>query len=104
MARLLFVSWYGAGNQGPAIAVARAMAERGHEIVFAGYANQRELFEGKGFEFRLLVRADAGYPKRTPPEGWLPSLVAAVWACPPISKTSLPYWPADPATRSWWTA
>ncbi|QWF83898.1 glycosyltransferase [Amycolatopsis sp. CA-230715] len=82
MARLLFVSWYGAGNQGPAIAVARAMAERGHEIVFAGYANQRELFEGKGFEFRLLVRADAGYPKRTPPEGWLPSLVAAVWACP----------------------
>lgn len=82
MARLLFVSWNGAGNQGPAIAAARAMAGRGHEIVFAGYASQRESFEGKGFEFRLLPRAEAGYPKRRPPEGWLPGLAATVWACP----------------------
>lgn len=80
MARLLFLSWDGAGNQGPAIGLAQELAERGHEITFAGYAGQRARFEGFGFQ--VLRRADAAYPAQEPPGGWLPALVDAVWASP----------------------
>lgn len=82
MSGWLLLSWDGAGNQGPMIALAQQLAARGHRVVFAGYGGQRARFERAGFEFRTLPRADAGYPAAPPPEGWLPALVDAVWACP----------------------
>lgn len=82
MAGWLLLTWDGAGNQGPMVALAQQLAARGHRVVFAGYGGQRARFEGAGFEFRTLPRADAGYPTAPPPEGWLPALVGAVWACP----------------------
>ncbi|MQA87087.1 MAG: hypothetical protein GEV03_21280 [Streptosporangiales bacterium] len=82
MSRLLFLTWNGAGNQPPAIALAQELTVRGHEVTFAGYASQRVRFDELGFDFRLLERADAAYPERPPPEGWMAALVDAVWACP----------------------
>ncbi|NKZ03594.1 glycosyltransferase [Actinomadura latina] len=82
MSGWLLLTWDGAGNQGPMIALAQHLAARGHKVTFAGYAGQRARFERAGFAFRPLPRADAGYPAAPPPEGWLPALVGAVWACP----------------------
>ncbi|CND65058.1 UDP-glucuronosyltransferase [Mycobacterium tuberculosis] len=82
MAGWLLLTWDGAGNQGPMIALAQRLAARGHRVVFAGYGGQRARFERAGFAFRELPRADAGYPAAPPPEGWLPALAGAVWACP----------------------
>lgn len=80
MTRILFVSWPGAGNQVPAIGLASAMAERGHDVTFAGYAEQEELFESHGFDFRLLERAQRTWPTSPPPD-WMVALVDAAWAC-----------------------
>lgn len=81
MAQLLFLTWSGAGNQSPAIGLAQELRDRRHNITFAGYANQRATFERRGFEFRVLERAEARYPAQPPPEGWLAVLVENVWAC-----------------------
>jgi UDP:flavonoid glycosyltransferase YjiC (YdhE family) len=80
MARLLFLSWPGAGNQVPAIGLAVAAAERGHDVTFAGYADQQERFAAHGFDFRLLERAQRAWPTAPPPD-WMPVLVGTVWAC-----------------------
>ncbi|GAA4305767.1 hypothetical protein GCM10023178_13390 [Actinomadura luteofluorescens] len=81
MARWLLLTWDGAGNQGPMTGLARHLKARGHEVTVAGYRWQRHRFSEAGFGFRPLPRADAGYPAAPPPEGWLPALVDAVWAC-----------------------
>ncbi|MFB4305401.1 glycosyltransferase [Actinomadura sp. GTD37] len=81
MSGWLLLTWDGAGNQAPMTALAQGLAARGHEVVFAGYAGQRARFEKAGFGFRTLPRAAAGYPAATPPDGWLPALADAVWAC-----------------------
>lgn len=81
MARFLFVSWGGAGNQTPVFGLAAALAARGHDITVAGYPEQRDRFELLGFEFRTLPRAQHAWPA-TPPDDWIPALVDAVWACP----------------------
>ncbi|TDC74547.1 glycosyltransferase, partial [Actinomadura sp. 7K507] len=81
MARFLFVSWGGAGNQTPVFGLAAALAARGHDVTVAGYPEQRDRFESLGFEFRALPRAQHAWPA-TPPEDWMPVLVDAVWACP----------------------
>lgn len=82
MARLLVVTWSGSGNQPPAIGLAQELRARGHHVTFAGYERQRGTFERRGFAFRVLARAEAGYPAQPPPEGWLAVLLDAVWACP----------------------
>ncbi len=41
MARYLFLTWDGAGNQPPAIGIAQARRERVHSVMFAGYGSQR---------------------------------------------------------------
>ncbi|MGH3736148.1 MAG: hypothetical protein ACRDT6_11095 [Micromonosporaceae bacterium] len=81
MARFLFVTWGGAGNQTPAIGLAATLTDRGHQVVFAGYPEQRERFQELGYGFRVLRRAQHAWPA-TPPEDWMPVLVDAVWACP----------------------
>jgi UDP:flavonoid glycosyltransferase YjiC (YdhE family) len=59
MSRFLFLTWDGAGNQPPAVAVAQALEIRGHQITFAGYKNQEHYFSERGFEFVLLQRSAA---------------------------------------------
>jgi UDP:flavonoid glycosyltransferase YjiC (YdhE family) len=51
LARFLFLTWNGSGNQPPAIALAQELESRGHDAIFAGYEDQRALLTGKGFEF-----------------------------------------------------
>jgi hypothetical protein len=80
MTRFMFVTWPGAGNQGPGIGVATALRAAGHQVAFAGYAAQAERFESLGFAFRVLSGADRLWPVR-PPQDWMPVLVDAVWAC-----------------------
>jgi UDP:flavonoid glycosyltransferase YjiC (YdhE family) len=57
MARVLFLTWNGAGNQPPAVAVAQALRVRGHQITFAGYRNQQRYFEDRGFRFVQMGRS-----------------------------------------------
>jgi UDP:flavonoid glycosyltransferase YjiC (YdhE family) len=57
MARFLFLTWNGAGNQPPAVAIANALKDRGHKITFAGYENQKDYFEERDFHFVLLERS-----------------------------------------------
>lgn len=80
MTRFLFVTWPGAGNQVPAIGVAAALREGGHQVSFAGYAAQRERFASLGFPFRVLAAAQRGWPTQ-PPRDWMPVLADVVWAC-----------------------
>ncbi|HEX6446351.1 MAG TPA: glycosyltransferase [Streptosporangiales bacterium] len=82
MSRYLFTTWYGAGNQVPAIGLAQELAARGHEVRFAGYTGQRERFERAGFDFAVLAGADAAYRADEPPERVMAALVEGVWACP----------------------
>jgi UDP:flavonoid glycosyltransferase YjiC (YdhE family) len=79
MARFLFLTWGGAGNQTPAIGLAAALAGRGHTVTFAGYPEQARRFTG--FGFRVLPRARHAWPS-APPADWMPVLADAVWACP----------------------
>jgi UDP:flavonoid glycosyltransferase YjiC (YdhE family) len=80
MARFLFLTWGGAGNQTPAVGLAASLAGRGHEVTFAGYAEQRDRFSSLGFAFRTLDHAQRHWPA-SPPDDWMPVLVDAVWAC-----------------------
>lgn len=81
MARFLFFTWGGAGNQTPAFGVAAKLVASGNTVVFAGYPEQRARFEQRGFEFRELPRAQHAWPSE-PPEDWMPVLADVVWACP----------------------
>jgi len=79
MARFLFVSWNGAGNQPPAVGIAQALKKRGHAVMFAGYENQRNYFTGRGFHFVLLERSAAAW-RDEPPERMLAVKLRAAWA------------------------
>jgi MGT family glycosyltransferase len=57
MARFLLLTWNGAGNQPPAVAIAQALKSRGHKITFAGYENQRSYFTERDFSFVILERS-----------------------------------------------
>jgi MGT family glycosyltransferase len=57
MARFLFLTWNGAGNQPPAVAIANALKNRGHKITFAGYENQAGYFAEHDFPFVILERS-----------------------------------------------
>jgi MGT family glycosyltransferase len=57
MARFLFLTWNGAGNQPPAVAIANALKIRGHKITFAGYENQAGYFAEHNFPFVILERS-----------------------------------------------
>lgn len=57
MARFLFFTWSGAGNQPSAVAITQALKSRGHKITFAGYENQRSYFTERDFPFVVLERS-----------------------------------------------
>jgi hypothetical protein len=59
MARFLFVTWDGSGNQTPALGMAQALRERGHEVAFAGYESQQGRIAAQGFRFSVLERSSA---------------------------------------------
>jgi UDP:flavonoid glycosyltransferase YjiC (YdhE family) len=50
MARILFVTWDGGGNVPPAVAIARQLQQRGHDVAFLGHDTQREPLSDAGFE------------------------------------------------------
>ncbi|HKS63679.1 MAG TPA: glycosyltransferase [Xanthobacteraceae bacterium] len=79
MPRFLFLTWNGAGNQPPAAAIAQALRRRGHEITFAGYANQRCYFVERGFRFILLGRSAAAWRDEAP-ERMFDVKLQAAWA------------------------
>ncbi|GAA4199047.1 glycosyltransferase [Actinocatenispora rupis] len=80
MARFLFLTWPGAGNQVPETGVAGALRAAGHEVAFAGYATQADRFTALGFPFHVLRVADGRWPAQ-PPDDWMPILPDLVWAC-----------------------
>ena len=51
MARILFVTWDGGGNVGPAVEIAKELARRGDTVRFLGQKQQRETLVSTGFEF-----------------------------------------------------
>lgn len=81
MARWLFLTWSGAGNQGPSIGLARELAARGHDVVFAGYSIQRDLFESRSLDLVVLPRSDATYAREQGRGDMFAALAAGVWGC-----------------------
>lgn len=79
MPRFLFLTWNGAGNQPPAVAIAQALKRRGHKITFAGYANQRSYFTERGLCFVLLGRSSAAW-RDAAPEHMFAVKLRAAWA------------------------
>ena len=51
MSDILFVTWDGGGNVPPALAIARELQSRGHDVRFLGHAGQAEQITAAGFEF-----------------------------------------------------
>ncbi len=81
MARFLFLTWDGSGNQTPELGIAQALRARGHDIAFAGYESQRARIAAQGFRFTVLERSNATF--RIPANGdMLAAMVAGVWAAP----------------------
>jgi UDP:flavonoid glycosyltransferase YjiC (YdhE family) len=80
MARVLFLTWDGAGNQPPAAALAAALERQGHAVVFAGNEHQRRYFAERGFDFVLLGRAASRW-RQDAPERMFAIKREAVWAC-----------------------
>jgi UDP:flavonoid glycosyltransferase YjiC (YdhE family) len=79
MPRFLFLTWNGAGNQPPAVAIAQALRRRGHEVTFAGYGNQQSYFSERGLRFVLLGRSSAAW-RDEPPERMFAAKLQAAWA------------------------
>ena len=52
MARYLFVTWAGGGNEPPAIGLAQELRERGHVVAFAGQQLGRGPWRVSGYGFR----------------------------------------------------
>ena len=65
MARFLFVTWEGGGNQWPTLAIARALVDHGHRVRIAGYDSQQQPLAKMGFDAALLRR---GGSKPTGPD------------------------------------
>ena len=67
MSRYVLLSWNGGGNEPPAIGLAQALKNGGHDVTFAGYENQRDRFTARGFRFVLLEHSSAQW-QDVPPE------------------------------------
>lgn len=81
MARFLFVTWAGGGNEPPALGLAQALRQRGHEVTFAGQllGPGPSRVVGQGFRFAPLARAQAAWDAAPPGPR---RLVAAVMVAP----------------------
>lgn len=89
MARFLFVTWDGGGNEPPAIGIAQALRARGHDVFFAGqelappvmvagYETQGGRIARHGFPFLPLERAAAAWATGEPGPG---RIVGGAMAC-----------------------
>lgn len=79
--RFLFLTWNGAGNQPPSVALAQVLRKRGHDVAFAGYANQQSYFADRGFRFMLLERSAAAW-RNAPSDHMFAVKLHSVWASP----------------------
>jgi UDP:flavonoid glycosyltransferase YjiC (YdhE family) len=70
MSNFVFVTWNGGGNVTPALGIARALAERRHQVAFLGKETQRGRIEAAGFAFTAYTRRPDrdGAPPQTPAE------------------------------------
>jgi len=59
MAKFLWLNWSGGGNLPPSLGIARALTERGHEVVFAGRPEMLERVRDAGFRAIELERSYA---------------------------------------------
>ncbi len=82
MARILFLTWAGGGNQTPALGAAQALRQAGHQVSFAGYASQCARFADAGFSFSVLDQADTVWMQRRASAPLMEALVAGIFACP----------------------
>jgi MGT family glycosyltransferase len=71
MARILWLNWSGGGNLPPSLGIARALAERGHGVAFAGRPEMVPRVEAAGFRaitftaaYAQLERYPTGGPMR----------------------------------------
>lgn len=79
MARVALLTWDGAGNQPPAVGVAQALTDRGHDVVLAGYAGQRDYFRVRGLRFVELRHASTAW-RDVPPSGMFEVKLHTAWA------------------------
>jgi UDP:flavonoid glycosyltransferase YjiC (YdhE family) len=103
MARFLFVTFEGGGNQPPALGIAQELRARGHEVVFAGYTSQRARITAHGFPFVLLERSQAALEQAAAQGGYAP-LLEGVLACAPQLQEVPEVFARARATRWRWTA
>ncbi|HVB53440.1 MAG TPA: glycosyltransferase [Candidatus Acidoferrales bacterium] len=82
MSTYLFITWPGAGNQPPTIGIAQELADRGHQVTFAGYDEQRLLFSQYGFRFLGLKRSSAALTSPQPGKSGRFPVFASVMASP----------------------
>ena len=68
MARFVFLTWNGGGNQSPAIGIAQELQKRGHKTVFAGYAAQEPYFAARGLPLVLSERLQQAWDQAPPGE------------------------------------
>lgn len=80
MARFVFLTWNGGGNQSPAIGIAQELQKRGHETVFAGYVAQAAYFATRGLPFVVLERSQQAWDGATA-EDLRIRIVEGVLAC-----------------------
>jgi hypothetical protein len=59
MARVVFATWQGGGNQILALGIACALSERGHAVAFIGQESQRRRIEAAGFAFTAYASRPA---------------------------------------------
>jgi MGT family glycosyltransferase len=70
MAKIVWLNWSGAGNLPPSLGVARALAERGHDVTFVGRPEMVDRVERAGFRAIELTRA---YEQvAADPKKWIP--------------------------------
>ncbi|GAC1319046.1 MAG: glycosyltransferase [Chloroflexota bacterium] len=79
LARFLFVSWAGGGNEPPAVGIAQELQRRGHAVAFVGQdlGSQTTVTRSMGFRFDYLLRASAVWDGARRDS----RLIAAVMAC-----------------------
>jgi len=81
LARFLFLTWDGSGNQVPQIGLAQALGERGHTVEFGGYASQRPRLREAGMPLHVLAEADRALAAAAG-ERAVVALRRGVWTCP----------------------
>jgi len=57
MARFVFVTWDGGGNRMPTIAIARALQQRGHDVLVLGHDSQADAYRASGLPFTAFASA-----------------------------------------------